>query len=112
MKYLFSTISIILSFLPYIALAQSEHPLNPLGNTQDGAPEIYGRILKSLLGFASVTALVFFIIGGIILLSSGGNEEKIKTGKNTLIWAVIGLFVAFSSYIILRFVLEIITTSA
>jgi hypothetical protein len=108
MKYLYSSISIFLALAPQIAKAsQADNALNPLGNVT-GASELYGRILRSLLGIAGIVALAFFIIGGIILLSSGGNQEKVKTGKNTLVWAIIGLFVAFSSYILLKFILEII----
>ncbi len=99
------------------ALAQQatepqNHILNPLGNTSDGAPEIYGRILKFLLGFTGVGALAFFVIGGIMLLLSRGNPDKVKAGKDTIVWAIIGLFVAFSSYIILRYVLEVIVNQA
>lgn len=107
MKYLFSAISTFLILAPKIAQAQGDHSLNPLGNVT-GASELYGRILRSLLAFVVIGGLFFFIIGGIILLSSGGNPEKVKTGKNTIIWAIIGMFAAFASYIILRFVLEII----
>jgi len=95
------------------ALAQTkaaDHPLNPLGDTSGGAPEIYGRILRFLLGFAGVGALAFFILGGIILLTSQGNADKVKSGKDTIVWAIIGLLVAFSSYILLRFLLETIVT--
>lgn len=84
----------------------ANHPLNPLGDASGGAPELYGRVIRGLLGFAGVGALLFFIWGGIVLLTSRGNSEKVKQGRDTLVWAVIGLLVCFSSYIILRFVLE------
>ena len=99
--------------LPLIASAKtnpSESPLNPLGDTSGGAPELYGRIIRFLLGFSAVGALAFFIIGGIILLGSRGNPEKVKSGKDTIVWAIIGLFVAFTSYILLRFLIERIIT--
>jgi len=90
------------------SFAQPDHPLNPLGDTSGGAPEIYGRIIRFLLGFAGVGALAFFVIGGITLLMSRGNAEKVKSGKDTIVWAIVGLFVAFTSYILLRFILETI----
>jgi len=111
MKYLFITIALILP--PLQALAQAnpaDHALNPIGDASGGGPAIYGRVIKGFLGIVGVAGLFFFIIGGFILLTSRGNPEKIKSGKDTLVWAIIGLFVAFSSYILLRFVLEIITT--
>ena len=44
----------------------------------------------------SITVLLF-IIGGIQLLTSAGNEEKIKQGKKTLVWAAIGLLIVLSA---------------
>lgn len=111
MKKLFFTLLGIL--LPAgQALAQNNYanaPLNPLGKIE-GPQELFGRLLRFLLGFVGVGALVFFIIGGVILLMSQGNTDKVKLGKDTLVWAIIGMFVAFASYIVLRFVLEIIIT--
>jgi len=108
MKYIFIFIAILLP--PIQALAQADHALNPIGDASGGAPALYGRIIRALLGFIGATALFFFIIGGFILLTSRGNADKIKLGKDTFVWAIIGLFVAFFSYIILRYVLEIIIT--
>lgn len=96
--------ALLLSFLlPVHALAQSD--LDPIQST-GGAPELYGRVIKFLLGFSAVGALAFFIIGGIILLTSRGNPEKVKAGKDSIVWAIIGLFVAFTSFILLRFIIE------
>lgn len=93
---------------PIQAFAQSDHPLNPIGDASGGAPALYGRIIRAFLGVIGIAALFFFIIGGFKMLASQGNPEKLKSGKDTLVWAIIGLFVAFSSYILLRFVLETI----
>lgn len=87
-----------------------DHPLNPLGDTTGGAPELYGRIIRLLLGFTGVAALLFFIWGGIELLTSRGNQDKVKSGRDTIVWAIIGIFVAFSSYVILRYVIRAIIT--
>jgi len=98
---------------PLQTLAQAnpaDHALNPIGDASGGAPALYGRIIRAFLGVIGVAALFFFIIGGFKMLTSGGNPEKLKSGKDTLVWAIIGLFVAFSSYILLRFVLETILT--
>ncbi|MBI2051082.1 MAG: hypothetical protein HYT31_04785 [Parcubacteria group bacterium] len=109
-KLFFTSLAILLPAAQ--ALAQNSYgsaDLNPLGRIE-GPQELYGRFLQFFLGFVGVGALGYFIIGGIILLMSQGNPEKVKMGKDTLVWAIIGMFVAFASYIILRFVLEIIIT--
>lgn len=89
-----------------------QHPLNPLGYTGGGAPELYGRVIRGLLGFAGVGALLFFIWGGIVILTSGGNSDKVKQGRDSIVWAALGLIIAFSSYIILNFVVKAIITRA
>jgi len=108
-KLFFTSLAILLPILPAGAVGPGEASLNPLGAIA-GPQELYGRLLRFLLGFVGAGALTFFIIGGVILLMSQGNPEKVKMGKDTLVWAIIGMFVAFTSYIILRFVLEIIIT--
>jgi hypothetical protein len=111
MKYFFILFTLLA--LPLQTLAQKEHPLNPIGGSSaGGAPDLYGRLIKAFLGIIGVAGLFFVIVGGFILLTSRGNQEKVKAGKDTLVWAVIGLFVAFTSFIILRYVLEIIVQPA
>ena len=90
----------------------SQHDLNPLGSSAGGgtSSELISRVIRFSLGAIGVVALLFFIVGGFILLTSRGNSDKIKSGKDTIVWAIIGLFVAFSSYILLKYVIEIIIT--
>jgi hypothetical protein len=111
-RHIFITLGILLPALQAAAAESTAatHPLNPLGDTAGGAPELYGRIIRAFLGAMGATALFFFIFGGLKLLASQGNQEKVKSGRDTLLWAAIGLVVAFSSYIILRFVIKAIIT--
>ena len=109
-KYLFITIAMLALPLHALAVELKDHPLNPIGDASGGAPALYGRIIRAFLGAIGVAALFFFIIGGFKILTSQGNAEKLKSGKDTFVWAIIGLVVAFSSYILLRYVLEVIIT--
>lgn len=79
---------------------------NPLGEVS--VPGLIGNIIKVVLGFTGAIALLMFIYGGLTWMTSGGNQNKIKQGKDTLIWATIGLLVIFSSYAILKYVFNII----
>lgn len=103
---IYAILGIILPAAQVLAETAADHSLNPLGNTDGGAPELYGRVIRLLLGFTGVASLLFFIWGGIEFLTSRGNQDKIKSGRDTIVWAVIGLFVSFSSYIILRYVIQ------
>lgn len=98
-----------LLILPLITRAQVQL-CNPL--TQECGEAIspwtlYARIIRALFGVVGLLALLFFIIGGVIWLTSGGNPDKIKKGGKTLLWATMGLVVIFMSYLILAFVFDI-----
>ncbi len=79
---------------------------NPLG--VDNLPELIGKLINGALGIVGSLALIMFIYGGLIWMTSGGNDEKIKKGKGILIWAIFGIVVVFTSYSILSLVFEII----
>lgn len=79
---------------------------NPL--TSDDPAVIIGNVIKGILGLTGVIALAAFVAGGVIWMTSGGNAEKVKKGRDILVWAVIGLFIVFSSYSILRYVFDVL----
>ncbi|MBI5412727.1 hypothetical protein HZA42_00065 [Candidatus Peregrinibacteria bacterium] len=66
-----------------------------------------GSFLRGFLGIAGITAVIFIMVGGYQMYFSLGNEEMIKTGKNTLVWAVIGLVVVILSAAIVRIITSI-----
>ncbi len=84
---------------------------NPLTGDQNplGIPVVIGRIVRALLGVIGVVALLFFVIGGFYYLGSAGNPEKVKKGTQTLVWAIVGMIVAFGSYALLDFILKAVT---
>lgn len=100
---LFLVTSLVL--FPSVASAALE---NPLGETDIRL--IIGRIISALLGIAGAIALLMFVWGGMQWLISGGNSDQIKKGKDTLVWAVIGLVVIFTSYAIVRAIILALST--
>lgn len=86
---------------------------NPIANAgQSGATDIrilFGRILQQALAVIGSLALLMFIIGGAYWLVSAGNADRVKKGTETMLWAVIGLFVVFGAYGILGTVISGLT---
>ena len=78
--------------------------INPLGGTNEApagvtsVPVLIANIIKTILGVIGAVALFMFIWGGFTWLTSGGNPDKVKQGKDTLVWATIGLLIIFASY--------------
>jgi len=77
---------------------------NPLGSNT--SPQVLiGNIINAVMGIVGSIALLMFIFGGLTWMLSGGSAEKVKKGRDILIWSAIGLVVIFSSYAIVYFVI-------
>jgi len=79
---------------------------NPLGESVTSLPQLIGNVIKAILTVVGALALAMFVFGGFTWLTSGGSPDKIKKGKDILMWATIGLVVIFSSYTLVDFLLK------
>ena len=73
----------------------------------DGEIDVGSLVTKGLnyLMYAvAVISVVMIIFGGIRYATSGGNAEKVKSAKNTILYAVVGLAVALLALVIVKFV--------
>ena len=60
--------------------------------------------LKYLMYAVGVISVVMIIVGGIRYATSGGAAEKVKSAKNTILYACVGLAVALLSLAIVTFI--------
>lgn len=95
----------VLAQAPSVGTASVELP-NPVGTTDISI--LVGNIIRAILGLLGVLALIMFIWGGLLWMTSAGNEKKVTQGRDTLVWAVAGLALVFFSYALLNFVLNVI----
>ena len=78
---------------------------NPLGDIS--SPQaLIGKVINSVLGVVGSLALVMFVYGGLLWMTSAGSSDQVKKGKDIFIWATIGLVVIFSAYGLVRFVIQ------
>lgn len=68
-------------------------------------PVFIATVIRWLLGLIGVVLVAMFVYGGVMYATSAGNDERVQTGKNIMIYAVIGttiIVIAFiaSDYII------------
>ena len=75
----------------------------------DSFGEIFAVVIENLLLFISILALIAIIIGGYQYITSGGNAENTAKAKSTITWGIIGLVIAFASYIIVNFIVTTMT---
>lgn len=95
---------IIYSYLLLLPGAASAAALeNPL--RAQSIPELVNNVIQGLLGVVGAIALFFLVWGGIVWMTSSGNAERIRKGKDTIVWAIFGLAIIFLSYAIVKLVL-------
>lgn len=57
-----------------------------------------------------VVSVIMIIIGGLKYITSGGEAGNVSGAKNTILYAIIGLVIVALSQVIVRFVLQRVTT--
>lgn len=70
---------------------------NPLGSA-DTPNEVIANVIRGFLGIVGALTLLVFVYGGFMMLTSAGNSDKVQKGRETLMWAAIGLIVIFGAY--------------
>jgi hypothetical protein len=62
--------------------------------------EIAMRVLNFLLGTMGILALIMLVIGGIMYLTSAGDEDRIDKGKEIFKYSLIGVVMAMSAMVL------------
>lgn len=81
-------------------------PENLFGNTG-----VFKQVTNTILYIVGIIAVIMLIIGGIKYVISGGDSKKVTDAKNTVLYAIIGLVVAFLAFAIVNFVISALPSS-
>jgi len=97
--------AVIALTLPVAVLAQGNIiPPNPSGAPAGGGNGIYG-ILQGILTWAftilGVLGVLAFVIAGLLYLTAAGDENRIKSAKSAMVFAIVGIVVGLVGYIVL-----------
>ncbi|SRR5258706_14976076 len=65
---------------------------------------IIGKIITIIVLFAVLTSVVTIIIGGWKWIRSQGEPKRIEEARQTIIYAFVGMLVAFLSFFIIRYI--------
>jgi heme/copper-type cytochrome/quinol oxidase subunit 2 len=76
------------------------------GSKAATGPDDVFRFVNNVKGVAIAIVIIFgmIIYGGVLYISSAGNEEKIQKAKQTLTAAIFGLIIVILAYAIISFV--------
>ncbi|MDA2922146.1 pilin [Patescibacteria group bacterium AH-259-L07] len=66
------------------------------------------NISNIILKYLGVFALLMFVIGGVIWITSGGSSEKVQLGKKTISGAVVGMVIVLGAVLIVRVVGDLV----
>lgn len=69
-----------------------------------GDDGVFTTITNILLFLVGLIAVIMLIIGGIRYAISGGDQSAVTAAKNTILYAIVGIIVAFMAYAIVQFV--------
>ena len=67
---------------------------------------IIARVIRVFLSLLGIIALVINLYAGYLIMTAGGNEEKVNEGKRILVNGVIGLAIILSAFAITQFVIS------
>ncbi len=100
--FVFTFISLSLPVLAADDYGLSETGANLPQSTD--LPSLIGKVLGSVLGFTGTIFFILVVYAGLMWMTAGGNEDRIKKARQILIAAIIGLVIVLSAYAITQFI--------
>lgn len=115
-KGLLTVLALMVAFLGAVAPAHAAVNVikNPSGDQADAAKVVNNdgnktfqqtmtQIISTLFVVLGMIAVIMIVIGGIRYATANGDQGAIKSAKNTILYAVVGVIVAMLSYAIVNF---------
>ncbi|MGW8185124.1 MAG: hypothetical protein ACWGHO_03360 [Candidatus Moraniibacteriota bacterium] len=87
--------------VPFVVWAQYATP-GVTGLPAGNLTNIIIGIMNWLLIMLGIFGVIGFVIAGIIYLTSAGNEDQMKKGKNAMTWSIIGVIVGLIGFVIIQ----------
>ncbi|MBI2622951.1 MAG: hypothetical protein HYW65_00025 [Candidatus Liptonbacteria bacterium] len=78
---------------------------NPLG--ADNLKDVIDKVAPTLIAIAAPIATIMVIYGAFLMITSGGNDERISTGRKTILYAAIGFAAVLLASSIVPVILDV-----
>lgn len=79
---------------------------------EDSNNNLLTRIISLGMQFMGTIVILFFVIAAFFMITSRGDENQLQKGKTIFTYTIIGAVVAFTSYMVVQFVINIIFLSS
>ena len=91
-----------MNLLRILASSVDPLPIDDGGNLTDQIV----NIINVVVGVLGIVAVIVIIMGGISYMTSAGDPGKVKKGKDTILYGVIGLIICALAFAIVNFVIK------
>ncbi len=91
-------ISLGLTLLPFLALAQVGQVPGPIITSPTQISDLIQRILNWVGGIVMTIALIMLLLAAILFLTAGASATAHTRAKNFLIFAIVGIGVAILAF--------------
>lgn len=85
--------------------------IEPVGLPQVGcgsSVDFVTRIIRFVFAFLGAISVIFIAIGGVRYSLSGGDSNSTASAKKTILYAVVGLVIGVSVFVITGFVISLL----
>ncbi len=111
--------SLLLTATAYAQTGARDSALGGLKTSGDAAglattatlPQRVGQLLNGALSVIGIIFLILTVYGGFRILLSRGEADKIKVGRETILYGVLGMIIIVISYSLTTFVFDVFVTS-
>lgn len=66
-------------------------------------------VVNTMLFVIGIISVIMLIVGGIRYVVSGGNQSQVEGARNTILYAIVGLVIAFVAWGVVNFVIKALT---
>jgi len=84
----------------------AENFQNETGLGQRDPRDIVARVIRIILGFLGIVAVIIILLGGFKWMTAGGNEDKVTEARKLIVSGVIGLVIIMAAFGIAQFVIS------
>lgn len=73
---------------------------NPLGTKNNTLIAFITLLLDTIFPIASLFSIFMMIYAGFLMVTAGGNEEKLKDARQAFLWTVIGIAILLGAKVL------------
>jgi len=82
-----------------------------VASAQDTLVPIVKKLSTWLLSLLSAFAALMIVVAGFTFVTAQGDPEKVKTARNFVLWALVGVLVGGLAWILVQFVVNFVLSS-